>query len=130
MLDGLIATWGSRASTDRNAAALVERLLRQREALAAAKAGSEMKCSNHLEATAVQAALADLLLYVGLEVTRNLHTDLVRMQRETLTERQADRIERDLQTCAERITWLFQTKARVIGEAVLDVDEVPVEGEG
>ena len=66
MLDGLISTWSGRAETDRFAASLVERLLRQREALDAQDETRRDGCAYHLEANMIIELLVDLELYVRL----------------------------------------------------------------
>ena len=110
MLDGLISTWSGRAETDRFAAALVERLLRQREALDARNETRRDGCALHLEADMIIELLVDLELYVRLEVTKNLHAQQTRWANPPLSTEDREHVERQLRTCDERIGWLFNNK--------------------
>ena len=64
-LDALISNWSERADSDRNAAALVERLLRQREKLDAQDEVRRDSCATHLEAVEVLAWFANLSFSSG-----------------------------------------------------------------
>ena len=102
MLDGLISTWSGRAMTDRFAAALVERLLRQREALDAQDETRRDGCATHLEAVEVLAWFANLELFVRLEVSRNLRTSIGFGRPERLSA-----VDHLLNECEARIAGLF-----------------------
>ena len=110
MLDGLIDTWSERAMTDRFAAALVERLLRQREALDVQDETRRDGCAYHLEADMIIELLVDLELYVRLEVTQNLREQFTTWAHPPLDTVRRERVERMLATCDERIGWLFNQK--------------------
>ena len=101
-LDALISTWSERADSDRNAATLVERLLRQREKLDAQDETRRDSCATHLEAVEVLAWFADLELFVRLEVSRNLRTSIGFGRPERL--RAVDHL---LNECEARIAGLF-----------------------
>ena len=114
MLDGLISTWSGRAETDRFAASLIERLLRQREALDAQDETRRDGCAYHLEANMIIELLVDLELYVRLEVTKNLHAQQTRWANPPLSTEDREQVERQLATCDERIGWLFNNRGQKI----------------
>lgn len=112
-LDDLIQTWTERASTDRFAAGMVERLLRQRETLASEERDRVAPCTGHMDTSAVRALMLELETFVRLEVSINLHRFLTGSWFEVLREQEDDGLVKErLATCENRIHRLFEMAMR------------------
>ena len=105
VLDRLISVWSGRAETDRFAAGLTERLLRERERLDTAD--NAPTCSGHLEADVVLSALKGLERYTLREIRQNLRRQLHVLD-DQLTASEREFIDVQVSDCVGRVEQLFR----------------------